>query len=105
MPLPKVQIQNGTIQRQDFFLGDNRTSRSVLNLIWHTTPHSLVDWLSGILLAPTIHYAKKHLEGSQEGYLCLVTDTYIVGASFSLSASFAAQAILTKISFENVATS
>jgi hypothetical protein len=69
MPLPKVQIQNGTIQKQDFFLGDDRTSRSVLNLIWHTTPRSDVNWLSGIPPAPTIHSgAKKHLEGIWEGY-------------------------------------
>ena len=90
--------------RNKKFLGDDRTSRSILNLIWHTTPCSLVNWLSGIPPAPTIHYAKKHLKGSQEGYSCLVADTYIAGASFSLSALFAAQAIPTKISFENVAT-
>ena len=50
-----------------FFLGDSRMI-SVLNLIWHTTPRSLVNWLSGIPPAPTIHYAKKYLEDIQEGY-------------------------------------
>ena len=50
------------------------TSRSVLNLIWHTTPRSDVNWLSGIPPAPKIHYAKKHLEESHEGYSCLVAD-------------------------------
>ena len=85
--------------RNKIFLGGDRTSRSVLNLIWHTTHRSDVNWLSGIPPAPTIRYAKKHLEGSQEGYSCLVVDTYIARASFSLSASFAAEAISTKISF------
>ena len=63
----RCKIQNGTIQKQDFF-DDDRTIRSVLNLIWQTTPRSLVNQLLGILPAPTIHYAKKHLEGSQECY-------------------------------------
>ena len=89
-------------ESRTYFFGDR--SKSVLNLIWHTTPRSDVNWLSGIPPAPTIHYAKKHLEGSQEGYSNLVADTYIAGASFSLSASFAALAIPTEISFESVAT-
>ena len=36
---------------------------------------------------PTIHYAKTHLDGSQEGYSKLIADTFIARASFSLSAS------------------
>ena len=46
----------------------------------------------------------KHLDGSQGGYSFLVADTYIAGASFSLSASFVAP-VISKISFEIVATS
>ena len=34
------------------FLGDDRTSRSVLNLIWHTTPRSDVNWLEACSLRP-----------------------------------------------------
>ena len=78
--------------------------KSVLNLICPTTPRSLVNWLSGILPAPTIHYAKKHLEWSQEGYSKLVADTLIAGASLSLSASFAVQARSLEISFEIAGT-
>ena len=37
--------------RNKIFLDDDCTIRSVLHLIWHTTPRSLVDWLSGIPLA------------------------------------------------------
>ena len=102
MPLPKVQNPEWNNPEQDFVLGDSRKI-SVLNLIWHTTPRSLVNWLSGIPPAPTIHYAKKHVEWSEEGYSYLVADTYVAGASFRLSASFAAQAISTEISFESVA--
>ena len=70
-----------------------------LNLICPTTPRSLVNWLSGSPPAPTIHYAKKHLEGIQEGYSCLAADTIIAGAAvpLSLSASFVAQAISIEI--------
>ena len=78
---------------------------SVLNLIWHTTPRTLVNWLSGIPPAPRFHYAKKHLEGIWESYSCLVADTYIAGASVLLSASFCvAQAISFEISVEAAAT-
>ena len=87
------------------FLVDDHTSRSGSNLIWRTTPRSLVNQLSGIPPVPTIHYTKKHLEGSQEGYSCLIAETYVAGALFFLSMLVAAQAILTKISFKSVATS
>ena len=89
---------------EHIFFGDR--SKSVLNLIWHTTPRSLVNWLSGIPPAPTIHYAKKHLEDIWKGYSCHVANTYIAGASvpLSLSASFVAQAISLEISVETAAT-
>ena len=88
-------MEHGTIQKRDFF--DDCSTAFRLNLHLTTTPRSLVNWLSGIPPAPTIHYAKKHLDGSEEGYSYLVADTYIAGASFSfsLSVSFAAQAIST----------
>ena len=54
---------------------------------------------------PTIHCAKKHLEGIWEGYSCLVADTYIAGASILLSASFVvAQVFSFEISVETSAT-
>ena len=87
------------------FLGDDRTCPSVLNPIRHTTPSSLVNWLSSIPPVPTIHCAKKHLEGIWEGYSCLVADTYIAGASILLSASFVvAQVFSFEISVETSAT-
>ena len=53
---------------------------------------------------PTIQYAKKHLEGFWEGYLYLVANTYIAGASILLSASFVvALAFLFEISVETAA--
>ena len=60
------------------FFDDSRTvvrSALLVNLIWHTTLRSLVNWLSDIPRAPTIHNAKKHLEGSQEGDSKLVAAT------------------------------
>ena len=77
---------------EHIFFGDR--SKSVLNLIWHTTPRSLVNWLSGIPPAPTIHYAKKHLEVIWEGYSWYVADSIVAGAAvpLSLSASFVVQA-------------
>ena len=74
------------------------------NLDLTSTPRSSVNWLSGIPPAPTIRYAKKHLEGSQESYSNLVANTCIVGASFSLPLSFAfsVEAILPHVSCQGV---
>ena len=81
--------------------------KSVLNLICPTTPRSLVNWLSGIPPAPTIHYAKKHLEDIWKGCSCHLVDAIVAGAVvlLSLSASFVAQARALEISVEAAATS
>ena len=76
--------------------------KSVLNLIYPTTPHSLVNWLSGILPVPTIHYAKKHLKVNWEIYSWYITNSIIARAAVQLSLSvlFVIQACWLKISAE-----
>ena len=67
---------------EHIFFGDR--SKSVLNLIWHTTPRSDVNWLSGIPPAPTIHYAETYLKDIWEGYSEDVSYSSVAGTAISL---------------------
>ena len=58
VPLPKVQKSiKWKNPEDDFFLTIAAwLGKSVLNLIWHSTPRSDVNWLSGILPAPNEYF-------------------------------------------------
>jgi hypothetical protein len=108
VPLPKVQNpSNGRIQNTIFLTTAAWLGKSVLNLICPTTPCSLVNWFSSIPPAPTIHYAKKHLEVIWEGYSWNIADYIVAGAAvqLSLSASFVVQARWLEISAETAGMS
>ena len=92
---------------QDFLKTAAWLGKSVLNLICPATPHRLVNWLSGLPPAPTIHYAKKHLEVIWQGYSCYVADLIVAGAAFPLplSVSFVVQVRWLEISAETASIS